>query len=199
MDTLLNFSGGVDSTCCMWLYLSKEKKKKLLVHHITLNSTEKRAEYETTAVKNILLWFKKRGMNNFDYINTRIDYGNVPLYVLDAYPIGFFTGLILMQKRYQNIKYMIRPTILDERIRLGDALEKRRAKETALRTTLAGREVEILTPIAEMNKQEIIATMPKDLFKLCWYCRKPVNGKTCWERGLPRDKWCHTCGHVKGT
>lgn len=192
MDTLLNFSGGIDSTYCLYTYLKNNPKNKLLVHFIELNTPQGRLEYEKKAVYNILNYLKLHSYTNFKFVTTKLDYGTLNYRVLDMYPISFFTGVVI--RKFKDIKYVIQPLCLTELNWLNSSNPNRylemSADREAIVNTVGKRKMEYLFPIIKMTKHEVIKSLPKDLYQLVWYCRKPLGGKPC------RD--CHTCIQVKG-
>lgn len=187
MDTLLNFSGGIDSTYCLWRYLKENRDKTLLVHHIHLENNDRRVKYESLAVDNVLSWLRSQGLTNFKYIESRLDYGTIHPIVWDSAVVGFFTGLVLTNRKYE-LKYIISPTPKDEVERLGAELERRRVKSSLVRKSISQKELEVLFPMVHLYKKDIIQEMPEELFRLCWYCRHPKNGNVC--------NRCHTCLQV---
>jgi 7-cyano-7-deazaguanine synthase in queuosine biosynthesis len=187
MDTLLNFSGGIDSTYCLWDYLTNHPDKPLLIHHCQLKNHERRNELEFIAVQSILAWVQKRGMDNFKYIQTGFDFGNMGFLVPDKEVIGFFTGCILAKKSVRIERVIISSS--------KDDMAKRKyythseAKRLAIIHTVGRREPEYIYPIMEMTRAEMMAKMPKDLLALTWYCRTPKNNKPCEK--------CPTCRAVQ--
>lgn len=195
MDSILAFSGGVDSTYCLYDYLRKNKDKTLLVHHVRMKHYEGRMEYELKAVRSILEWLRKNGLDNFVYSESGFDYGDITFVHYDIVTAGYFTGVILQNPKYRDIKYVIATTNREEAHT--DSLEqvkgeKRRVLRDNLIRLVAKRDtIETVYPIYNIAKRDLVRKMPKDLFKLCWYCRRPTKeGKAC---GV-----CFTCCRVEG-
>lgn len=193
MDTLLNFSGGLDSTYCFYKYLKENPNKKLLSHFIHLINWEGREPYESKAVNNVTQWFKSHNMNNFELLETTVDYGNIRWIVPDSSLVAWWTGAILRNPNRNNIRNIIIPTPKDEMVRMEAEVIRRQECNEAIREAmlknskrLRPRDINILYPIINMWKSEIVADMPKDLAKLTWSCRTPTtSGNPC--------KKCHTC------
>ena len=60
IDTLLMFSGGIDSTYVAYSYLLQNPDKKLLIHHINLQNHENRSFCQKRSVDNILNYFQQQ-------------------------------------------------------------------------------------------------------------------------------------------
>lgn len=190
MRTLLNFSGGIDSTYCLYHHLKDNPKETLLVHHLNLINREGRAPYEKQAVTNILNWCIRNGMGNFKYIESTFDYGTLGYLVKDLEVIGFLTGVILRHPGHQKITDVILPMHKSEMARFpGDSYQRAHHKRKVLAETVAMREVNFTFPIIDMTKKQIIEGLPEELFKMTWYCRRPRKGEPCGK--------CHTCLQVK--
>src|SRR5690606_23675578 len=57
---LVNLSGGIDSSYC--LYLAMQAGCDVLVHHIRLVNREGRAPYEKEAVQRVMEWIRSQGL-----------------------------------------------------------------------------------------------------------------------------------------
>lgn len=189
MDTLLNFSGGIDSTYVLYNWLKSNPDKKILVHHIHIRNRENRFDKEAESVQKILEWLRKKGLDNFEYIESVFDYRQTKGLCLDGLVINFFTALI--SEGYPEIRYTLLCTPLDEKLRLGHNLDSRRRRYESLRNAVGvGVNLSAKEVVIDMFKQEIIAALPPDLYELTWYCRRPQeDGSTCGE--------CHTCKQVQ--
>lgn len=191
MDTLLNFSGGIDSTACLYQYVTTNPDKKLLVHHIELKNSDNRWEKESEAVSNILKWFADNGyQDNIVYIRSGFDYGDIKRTLLDGSTVSLMTALILRDPKYKDLVYKIIPTPKDEYIRLGaHGLASRRNQYKNVMALYTMKTLVDIEPLKNMMKKEIMGSIPEDLLKLTWYCRHPQeDGSTC---GI-----CHTCIQV---
>lgn len=194
VKTLINLSGGLDSTYCLWKYLI-ENEKPILVHHmIGYSYSSQRWEKEKQCVDNILDWLCKQGLIHFDYIESELDISFSRRRPLDSTVIGFMTGCVLLNKAYPDIDTVIIGTPKDEYIRLGYE-ELTRRKEISSQITnlvLQSKQVDKIIhytyPIKNMYKKQIIEDIPKDLYDLTWSCRKPKDGKPCLR--------CHTCKQI---
>jgi hypothetical protein len=179
---LLNLSGGVDSTYAAWLLLTQGER--LLIHHCVLRNHEHRDVQESLAVSRVLAWLTREGLNNWDYIETRFDYGTLPYIIRDIEVIRFLSGVILRRREWRKITTVVASGIAEDPV-LDDA---EKARIHGIMEGVAGRPVELIRPIRHMPKSEVIAAMPPELYALTWYCRRPRKGRTCGR--------CKTCGHV---
>jgi len=192
MDTLLHFSGGIDSTHVLYHYLLTNPDKHLLVHHINLISDENRNEAERRSVAKILQWLKDNGLSNFKYIESTFDYGSIEGKVLDGMIVAFFTGVFTAI--YPELFYTFSCTPKDELQRLGEKIMWRRARYGEISGAIyRARKLAVKRPLIHLSKSEIIAQLPPDLFALTWYCRSPIYQD---EEILTCGK-CHTCKQVR--
>lgn len=186
MDTLLHFSGGLDSTLCFYEYVRDNPDKKLLVHHIYLKNHEGRQDYEQTAVNNILAWMRANGYNNFEYVESKVEIPDNFFVIYDVYwHLGIFTPIIL--NTYKSIKTLIRPSQKADYPGGIKSLPRERAALKVARVIL-GKPYAWVKPLIErgLDKGDVIRAMPADLAALTWYCRKPTkDGKVCGK--------CRTC------
>jgi len=196
MDTVLALSGGVDSVYCLWKYIIDNPNKKILIHHVRLKHFQERLNYELEAVHNVLKWLDDNGYkNNYKYIESGLDYGDIKYVHYDIVSAAYYTGVILRNPIYKDIKYII-GTANKEEAATEDMEELLKAKRRVIRENLikllSGREdLEITYPICKIKKIDLVKEMPEDLFKLTWYCRKAnEEGKPC---GV-----CFTCCRVEG-
>jgi 7-cyano-7-deazaguanine synthase in queuosine biosynthesis len=192
-DTILPLSGGLDSTYCMYDYLKKNPVKVLMVHHVKLKNYEGRWEHELKAVHAILNWFRENNMANFKYIESGFDYGDIRYVNHDVVTIGYVTGTILRNPRNNSIKTVISPTCLEESKGYGEptsALTLRHKRKLDVIKTASNREdIKLSYPILKIGKGDIKRILPKELYSLCWYCRRPTfEGKVCGT--------CRTCRRV---
>lgn len=184
MDTLLNFSGGIDSTLCLYNYLRDNPHKTLLINHVNLKNHEGRQDVENAAVHKILKKIQEMGYKNFRYIESSFDYGSIGWIVKDHELIAFFSGTIFRAPKYKDLKNIIVPFIKMEMHTPGREVIYRRVFE-ALNPD---REYNMIFPLIDMTKEEIIKATPKELLELTWYCRTPKEGKPCGK--------CITCVDV---
>jgi 7-cyano-7-deazaguanine synthase in queuosine biosynthesis len=188
ITTLLNFSGGMDSTHVLYTWLKNNPSEVLLVHHINLrHSKEDRLTNEQKAVKNVLKWLKRNGLTNFIYHESSFDYGDLPrISVKDIQIVALFAGIILRTPQWKAIDKVLLSWHKGEVDRI-DIQKGKRVK--AMFTALEVPEVEFLFPIENMSRKEMAATMPTELLRLTHSCRKPNGFKNCGR--------CKTCIELK--
>jgi hypothetical protein len=180
---LIQLSGGLDSTYCLYDWLKNNPDKFIVVHHINLINHEGRCDLEKKAVYNILNWFDSKGLNNYFYLENTFDYGNLRFIIKDVEVCGFHIGAILRNKRWKSINEVIMPIYEPE-------IANRQKRAAAIAKLVSMRKNLLLSyPIKNKTKSFVLDGMPKELINLCWYCRNPVNSKTCGK--------CKTCKDVQ--
>jgi len=180
-DTLIQLSGGVDSTYVLWKWLVENPDKIAIVHHIELKSYEGRYEMELQAIDVILKWLDSNGLKNYIYLQNTFDYGNIPSSIYDVELCGFHAGFILRSVRFIDTNKVHIPVY-------GATTEREERRRKVLSFT-ARREIDCIYPLYGREKWEIIEELPEELFNLTWYCRSPLNNKKC---GI-----CFTCREVE--
>lgn len=197
MKHFINFSGGVDSTYYLWKFL-KSTKENILVHHCLL--FERRREVEAKACKDILKYFKQNGLKNFEYVETEFSRKGVKGKIYDIEPLYFMAGMVI--RAYKDIKNVYIPICKEELSgSWGDLLKKgkpwseyedkggRFYKSMLYCTTYSDKNLTFQTPYYNVTKRQMINEMPKELFDMIWYCRRPQGGKPC--------KSCFNCKRVR--
>lgn len=192
MDTLINISGGIDSVYIAYEWLKNNKKDKILLHHINLISREGiiRHKVEKRAVNEVLNYFNNNGMNNYKYIESVFDYHKFGYTVRDVDIVMFMSGVLLHSKQCKSIKKILVPNNANDFTRA--QYDDLNIKRFNIFRSISPRNVEFLFPIKHLTKAEIIELLPKELFKMCWFCRKPLEDMT------PCKK-CRTCKEVGNT
>ena len=196
----LNLSGGVDSTYYLWRWLRENPNEIIIVHHCLF--LKRRLNEEKAACDKIIAFLKKEGFKNFKYIETGMQKGTMVGKTMDVEMLSGMTGIALK----------LAPTVTD--VLLSYCQEETPELHKHL---LAGKEIKdfdpkhrysIVNKVVEtltqrqfnyvcyrdengglLSKKQMIKEMPRELFEMTWYCRRPVNGKVC---GV-----CHTCRKVK--
>ncbi len=188
MDTFIALSGGIDSTFNLWRWLVKNTDRKILVHHVTYFNREGRGYYEKQSVDKILQWLNGQGLTNYVYRESILDLTDFRRYGLDTITLASLHGTLLLG--YVDIKYWVANTPKNEFKRLGDGVMHRRRRSREIVKVITNREYQSVYSLESMTKKEIINAMPKELFELAWYCRRPkADGSVCGE--------CHTCKQVR--
>lgn len=188
-DAMMGLSGGVDSVYVLYKWLSENPTKRLLVHHCRLSNRFGRQPLETFGARSAVDWCRAQRLDNFDYIETGIDVGDLTSLPYDEFLLTVMNGVILRDARYRDIPVLLMPTPKDEYERLGGRLTKRRAKSRRIRSEFVTTGIRTEYPIEHMTKAEVLAACPPDLRALSWSCRAPQpDGKRCHT--------CHTCRQI---
>ncbi|MCK9470328.1 MAG: hypothetical protein M0Q88_01055 [Bacilli bacterium] len=190
MITLINFSGGIDSTYCLYKYMKDYKKsdETVIVHHNILVNNTGRWEKELEACHKILDWLKEHGLDDFKYVETKFEQPKEFKMPLDSIlHKGYISGVIALT---YNISHIVYSTPRDEYERMGIIEMRRRSKNAeAVRKIVCGRTLSVIDMISNTKKKTLMKEMPKDLLDMCWFCRIPdADGKPCGA--------CHTCKSV---
>jgi 7-cyano-7-deazaguanine synthase in queuosine biosynthesis len=183
VETLIQLSGGIDSTYVLWKWLSENPDKLAAVHHINLKSIENRWSQELESVDKILKWLDSNGLKNYIYLENTFDYGNIPSTIYDVELCGFIAGFILRSVRFIETNKTHLPIY-------GATTEREERRRQVLSFT-AKREIECIYPLYGREKWEIIEELPEELMELTWYCRSPLNEKKC---GI-----CFSCREVENS
>ena len=186
MKTLLNLSGGIDSTYVAYKWLKEHPKEKLLIHHCSLRTREERWKKEDEAASNIIQWLKENGLDNFEYIESVMDNRQIKPSMWDSSIMAVFTAMIVNS---YGVTQVLNNTPKDEYTRLGQGILQMLSRARQIRQAITSKPLDTVFMLKDMSKRQIIESMPKELFELCWYCRIPQGDETCGQ--------CHTCKQVK--
>lgn len=180
MTALLMLSGGLDSTLCAYQALAQSRPVHL--HHISFRSHEGRQRHEDRATKAILKWLDTHGLDGYTYTESTWDYGTLRWIPKDVNVWAFVASVVLADPRHAHLDTLIVPRHLDAFGHVvdpaGQAARSNRLIDGFARL-VAHRGVTIDTPLAEMRKADIVAALPPDLRRLCWWCRTPRAGRPC--------------------
>lgn len=183
-QTLLNFSGGIDSLWCLWDYA--RRREPLLVHHCHLKNWTKRTELEAQAVKSALNWIDKHEPFSYRLVRTGFDYGNTMI-VQDKEVIGFMTGIVIRDARNKGLRNIIISSNRQD-IERTEYYVSSESDRLRLIEGVGRRRLNYLYPIADKSKEDLIRELPPDLLELAWYCRTPAPG----DKPCTRCKTCQT-------
>jgi len=175
-DTMINLSGGVDSTYAAYKALSSGRS--VLLHHCVLKSRTNRWSQEKKSVDHALKYFIRMGLDNYSYIETGFDYGKISYLIYDVELIGFLTGLVLRNPKYESVNEVI-VSINSDDPSAKDLQTDRRVRSNLLGNTVAGKEINFSYPYIGMTKKQMVQDTPVDLLKGLWWCRVPVGGNKC--------------------
>ncbi len=192
-NTIIPFSGGIDSTAALYSTLIKNPDKKYLVFHIDIINATSGNRYilEKKAVQNILTYLLENSISNFCFKSLSIDYSNfdIPL-VWDSEVVNFMAAMIVQDK--PEIEEFIEGAIWDDYQEEG--FKERLMKIASIFYTCSGRtenDFKFSFPLKNLKKHEVMRLIPHELLKVTWSCRYP-------EIGLPYTLVrCHKCPPCK--
>jgi 7-cyano-7-deazaguanine synthase in queuosine biosynthesis len=183
-DTLLMFSGGLDSTGVFWKLASS--RRKLHVHHLYLVNKENRAKAEDRAVNEIVAYMKSKV--DFRYSESYHEYpsynGN---FMWDSDIFSFMAGSICTSMKTVR-EVAIGMTASDMRAGLSERVERANRIFEAF-----GTRAKKVYPLIDMTKKQVYEMIPDELRKMSWSCRTPIHEgddiKKCGK--------CKTCTEMK--
>ncbi len=187
--TLIQLSGGVDSTYVLWKWLKEHPDEYCVVHHIVMEYSERKKKMfgdkrhfnEREAVDKILKWLDSQGLNNYFYIENKLDWGNFLTHSYDVETCGFFAGVILRSERWESVKNVILPIY-------GYDSDRELNRLDVMDIISYRNDINVYYPLSVMEKWQVINELPEELFNLTFYCRTPEDGRQCGK--------CFTCQEV---
>jgi 7-cyano-7-deazaguanine synthase in queuosine biosynthesis len=180
MTTLAMFSGGLDSTA-MLVKLLTQSEDALRVHHIRMANREGRVGAEQQAVERVVAWCR-RHYRPFRYSESALDFTELEAIPIDYLSIAYVACQVAIDTPGCNriaVATLARDTDIVNRSarqrRVFDAMfECYRARK------LGEPAVEWVTPVYDMSKAEIAASLPPELAAMTWSCRRPVPAGAGW-------------------
>jgi len=164
-DTLVMFSGGIDSTGMLWKLLNE--KKALHVHHMNLRNEERRAFAEHKSVENILQLMSKN--HEFNYSESTHQYPSYNnKFIWDSDIVSFIAGTICLS--IPSIKFVAigmtatdlsNPDLSNRIVRSNNVFK-------------AFTEATKIYPVKNMTKLQIYNMLPVEIRNLTWSCRTPI-------------------------
>lgn len=187
MNTLVMFSGGLDSTVAL-VKLLKETDDNIHAHHINLYNQEGRAEAEKIAVSKIIPYCQK--IRPFKFTTTTQDYTEI-FTPYDTHITRFTAAQIC--RGYSGIQRVVSGWCKDD-------TNPNTISDAIFKAALCGNpdNIEWYYPCLEMTKKEEKEYLSKEcpeLLDFIHYCRKPIKNGDVWE---PCKK-CHTCKQMGNT
>lgn len=185
-DTLLMLSGGIDSAYCLWQRVQQGLPTR--THHVVLRDHEGRQMVESRATAQVLAWMKDNGgAGLIHHTESHVDFGTLKWLPRNFFLWSYWAGAIMAAPSGQNLTNIILPRHSDAFTggpESPGALKSDEAYRTTI-TLMTGREPTLVFPMVHMTKAEVIASMPEDLLRKCWWCRRPKWGQPCHQ--------CATC------
>ena len=183
-DTLIMFSGGLDSTGVFWKLINSQKN--LHVHHLYLVNKENRAEAESRAVNEIMAYMKN--VKDFGYSESYHEYpsynGN---FMWDSDIFSFMAGSICTSMKTVR-EVAIGMTASDMRSGLSRRVERANRIFEAF-----GSRAKKVYPLVDMTKKQVYEMLPGELRNMSWSCRTPIyEGEDIRECGT-----CKTCREMR--
>ena len=174
------FSGGLDSTA-MLVKLLAETADELRVHHIRMANKEGRADAEQRAVAAIVAWCRDR-YRPFRYSESGLDFAALEAIPIDYLCIAFVACQVAIDTPRCNriaVAALARDTDIENR-----SARQRRVFDTLYECYRARKlgepEVRWIYPVYHATKQELAASLPPELVRLTWSCRRPVQEGAGW-------------------
>lgn len=171
-------SGGIDSTAALWHVLNRhDHYRNIHVHHIHIQNIENRHEPEGMAVNAIYEYIRQNSSTLFTTSESSIAaprFGREFMY--DSEAIGFMSGY--MTSRDSSIDKLVMGVTADDMNSTDPTSGQMRERNKSLHNAFH-RDVEahgdtiIDFPLIGMTKQQCYDSIPRDLAKLTWSCRRP--------------------------
>jgi 7-cyano-7-deazaguanine synthase in queuosine biosynthesis len=180
IDTLLMFSGGLDSTGAFWKLI--QDKQNIHVHHMHLKNVEKRLIAESKSTSDIIGYMKN--ISSFTYSESTHEYpsykGN---FIWDGDLASFIAGSICTSMNSIKKVAFGRTATDDANSRTHSRIERANKIFNSMCDAVK------IYPVQHLTKTEIYEMLPQELRELTWSCRTPLykDGKI-----LP-CKYCITC------
>jgi hypothetical protein len=165
--TLIQLSGGVDSTYILWKWLIENPNEYCLVHHIKLINYEQRHDYEIEAIDKVLRWLDNKGLKNYFYVQNTFDYGNFTSVITDSEICGFHAGILLRSPRWLSINKVLLPiyNVNPEYAKMQKGGREHNRLEI-MKTTSKRDDYESVYPLINMDKIDVVRAIPRDLLDL---------------------------------
>ena len=198
---LMMFSAGLDSLGALFLLLTEEKYRDydILVQHICLEDVHQRSKAEMRAFRNVL-----EVLGSMDsYTKGEETIPVAPFYVMPVIGVNeskfygrsidyelvmFYAGRICQNryadsqwKRIEKVALGIQPTDEGWRNGCGDrafsvfqALQQP-VEHLPFDEDYADKSIELLLPLANSSKKDILTMLPKSIRTKFWSCRSPIS------------------------
>ena len=187
--TIVMLSGGADSVGLLYRLL-KESSNHIVAHHIHFINCENRYNLEAEAVRRVCDYLRAN-MRSFEYTSSTLElpFKHCGWDIINAMYIGG-----VLAKSYTRDFEAVQLCIGDNKDDFG-AYKWRSpiAQSVALLAALedprkpAQKVPQIVQPVVDLTKAQLIAMMPEPLFAATWSCRRPLFSEN--------DAVATTCGN----
>lgn len=196
-NLLCMYSGGLDSAAMLYQVLNDEAYSDHVVHvhHMHLRNVERRAPAEAAAVKNTLAYFKAHYPDRLTYSECTLEYHFMTKGFLFDIEVGAFMSANIAS-RDKRIVGIVRGQTKSDFDVGGEAYLQRGKRAQDIYDSLMQFEdfkPPFITPLVEMTKEEIWHSIPADLRRLTWSCRRPVYKEN---KAIPCGQ-CSPCNEIK--
>jgi len=173
-DTLVMLSGGLDSTAMLYKLLTTEPERKLHVHHLSIQGWENNTKHlaEQAAVQNIIEY-----LADFDFVYSENAY-QFDHRAFDQ--MVYYYHAACLAASDLNIKEVAIGRIkTDIEAEANQVISPTKAGRAIFEIVIEtwprrrGHRPQLIFPVEELNKQELIKLLPEELFKMTCSCRKP--------------------------
>jgi len=181
LNTLIMYSGGLDSVA-MLANVLRETDHRVHVHHIKIINFEGRDRVEDVAVNTTLDYIREH-YRDFEYSTSSNEFmlgkgGGTDLQ-LQMFTAGRVNSALGGQLDHVFTGHQFpRFSVLSEGAVLFNAMFAERTKKP-----------EWLRPLSKVKKIDVYESVPPELARLAWSCRKPVKSG---DEFIPCGK-CHAC------
>lgn len=193
MKTIIAYSGGLDSLGALYSHITTNPHTTHLVHHILLKGIKQREIPEKQQVTKVIEYLKTK--YNIEYTESTIDLMKIPnkkFYDLEL--VGWLFGYICHTD--SEITEVV-VGLNKHDVSTGDYIY--RYDRLHENFNIWTHNAKIKLPLINLNKQEILNTLPEDLKNMYWSCRYPnfIEDKITRTISAYSCGGCHACISLK--
>jgi len=185
---LVMLSGGLDSTVALYKLLT-ETNDPLHVHHIVIRNIEHRWEAELLAMQHIVPYLKK--IRSFTYTENMWGFLQFKTHYAWDNDIVWFTAAQIA-KNTKDIEALVLGKCKDDD-EDGSFSGRAEQSQAIFQACFMHEDTpipDVIRPVGEMNKAELAACIPKELYNMTWSCRTPERAPS---GEIVRCEKCKTC------
>lgn len=185
MKILHSLSGGLDSALA--LHLSLEAGDEVVVSHVHIEDGTGRGHHETRAFEHLIEHFGNK--YDFPYVESWYDIGTMKRAPFHDNAIAWASAGLAFRRTFKDVHAFASCAHRDSwNERWGTRRSQYESWRNSTLQSMAGRSIRIVEPLVKMTKQQIVESLPPEIFRLCWWCRAPQDGEPCHR--------CMTCIQV---